>query len=199
MEAVREEPAAPRKPRGRTGIVVAAGLAACAAVAVVLAMGGGSKSGDEASRARPPQVADSPPSPRPPAQEPSAATAAPTVAERPAAHEPPPPKTVTVRLSSVPSGADVWIADEADARGKTPMAISLGAGAPATRVTFKAPSYASKVVVVDGSRDTEISAELQKEKKLKEPKEPKEPKGPAGHHKHETESESAPVFKAVGD
>ena len=176
------------KPRGRGVAAIVAGVVAIGGVVVFVAVGRSSSSTGNAEIARTKETSPATelnPQPTAPAPSPTPAAPSPAPVEQPVA-----PRTVTVRVSSVPNGAEVFVGGEAEARGTTPLAISMRAGTPATSVTLKAANYAPKLVVIDGSRDTEISAELQTQKKKE---------GQAGHHKHDSESHGAPAYKAVGD
>jgi serine/threonine-protein kinase len=191
-----EPPVVPgERRRRRKGAIVAtvAGLAIAAAAGFVL-MGRHPTGADAEARAPQPAAPSNPT----PTQTPAPAPTAPP----PVAAPPPAPKTVTVKLDSVPSGAEVWFADETVPRGTTPLAIPLVAGSPATNVTLKAASYADTVVVIDGSRDADVSAELKKKparEREHQHEHEKEKEGQPGHHKHDSSSGAAPVYKPVGD
>jgi serine/threonine-protein kinase len=90
----------------------------------------------------------------------TAAPAPPAVA--PAAPAPPAPVTVNVKVDSTPEGAEVWLPDDAQPRGRTPINLELPRGESQQALTVKAPGYADAVLRVDRSKDGAAAVALTK-------------------------------------
>jgi serine/threonine-protein kinase len=140
--------------RSKTPLIVAGAVVALAAiggvVALVMHKSGGGKS--TASAAQPPPVApfvekpaDTPPSTTPPPVEPVA-------------------KTVAIKITSDPDGADVYVGDEKTPRGKTPIQLELARSDGETMLTVKAAGYKDKQRSVKLSRDAELEIALEQDK-----------------------------------
>jgi serine/threonine-protein kinase len=96
---------------------------------------------------------------------PEVAAAAPELPARavvPVAAPAPEPTEVNVKIGSTPAGAEVWLAGEPQARGKTPVSLKLQRGEGQQAVTLKAPGYAEATLRIDRSRDGATDVELAK-------------------------------------
>jgi eukaryotic-like serine/threonine-protein kinase len=108
---------------------------------------------------------------------------------------------VTVQISSEPSGAEVWVADESGPRGRTPLEIRLRRDSPALHATLRAEDYVPIAVLLDPN-DPKPAPLVMKKRTLpvRPPVPPPVPpiEEPRHHHRahktHETEE-----FKAIGD
>jgi serine/threonine-protein kinase len=124
-------------------------------VGIVLATSG-KKSSSSAQAAGAPTssaaVSDAPPPqpPPPPPQQPAAVTTA-------------EPQTVTIKLTSVPPGAMIYVADESAPRGKTPYDLTMPKADTETLLHFKMDGFVTKDKTVKASRDGEFEIALEKE------------------------------------
>jgi eukaryotic-like serine/threonine-protein kinase len=90
----------------------------------------------------------------------------------PKAQTPPPepdkapeaPQQVTILVVSVPPGAGVFVGEEADARGKTPLELKLDRADAEAVLTVKLAGYKPKSKVVNLSRGTEFEVALERER-----------------------------------
>jgi serine/threonine protein kinase len=98
---------------------------------------------------------------------------------------------VTIRISTQPPGAEVWVADESAPRGRTPLEIKLRRDAPSLRATLRAEDYASLTVFLDPNDPKPTTVVL-----TKNTPPPPRTEEPHHHHKHKAEVEE---FKPVGD
>lgn len=151
------------------GVLVAAGLA----VALVVSLG----QGGQTARLRrpegiaPAEVTKAPESQRTVAQDPETATSAvpggpaapPTVAPKARADRPdspPTPATVTVRIKSVPEGAEVIDPRSGRVLGVTPFEAALPRADGEAGLTLSKGGFRPKRIMVDMSRDSDLSATL---------------------------------------
>jgi serine/threonine-protein kinase len=127
LEAQRQDEVA--APRGRRWVLPAAGAGVAAVAALVFALRGSSEPAKPVSAAPPP-------------------VAAPAVAPTPAPAAA--PMAVSIDVRSQPTGAEVWVAGEATARGRTPVTLKLE---PSTKLSaqLRAPGRASVDVTLDAS------------------------------------------------
>jgi eukaryotic-like serine/threonine-protein kinase len=117
---------------------------------------------------------------------PSATASAPTA---PASAVPPPPApSVEIEISSQPSGAEVWVADETSARGRTPLAVTVPAGASAVRAVLRADGHDVAVVALDPGDPKPLHVVLAPSS------------GPAAErHHHDKAKHAEGGFKAIED
>ncbi|MBI4508979.1 MAG: serine/threonine protein kinase [Deltaproteobacteria bacterium] len=146
-------------PKSKTPLMAAA----AAAVVVALGVGGYLMMGKGGEK----PVAAVAPAPSPQAQAASAAlqpVAAPVPTPSPA---PPPeaPKTITLSVSSTPSGAAVLVGGEATPRGKTPLELTLPRGTGETELSFRLDGYKEKKKSVGLGRDAALDVALEKERR----------------------------------
>jgi hypothetical protein len=93
-----------------------------------------------------------------------------------------PSRPVVVEVSSDPSGAEVWLPSDTEARGHTPFKVALDPKADPTHVVLKAHGYADKGVDIDPGKPETMSVKLDRNaprehaKKKTEPGEKKPPK-----------------------
>jgi serine/threonine-protein kinase len=122
-------------PRGRRWLPAAAGVSLLAAAAVAFAV-----------LRRPEPRAER-------------STTKPTASSR-SAPEAPTPATVSIAIASSPAGAQVWVDDEASARGQTPLSVTIrkGQGNRALRLTLD--GYLPKTLVVASDRDNAVAVAL---------------------------------------
>jgi len=69
---------------------------------------------------------------------------------------------VVVELSSEPSGAEVWLPSDSEARGHTPYKVALDPNAGLTHAVLKAHGYADKRVDIDPGRPEPMSVKLER-------------------------------------
>ena len=107
------------------------------------------------------------PTPTPPAENPTTTETAPkgeptkeTPKEEPKIEAPARP--VVVELSSEPSGAEVWLPSDSEARGHTPYKVALDPNAGLTHAVLKAHGYADKRVDIDPGRPEPMSVKLER-------------------------------------
>jgi hypothetical protein len=86
----------------------------------------------------------------------------PTEAVPPKQDEPPKeaPKAVQIEVDSDPSGAEVWLPGDTEARGHTPFKVALDSKAAPARVIIKAHGYADKTVKLDPANPDPVSVTL---------------------------------------
>jgi hypothetical protein len=96
--------------------------------------------------------------------QPAASVAAPVVPV-----QPPEPQNITIKLTSIPDGAEVYVGDESAPRAKTPYELTLPRGDGETTVHFKLDGYLVKDKTVKTSRDAELEITLDKEPPKPEP------------------------------
>jgi len=73
---------------------------------------------------------------------------------------PPEPARVTVQVDSQPPGAAVWIGDEAQPRGRTPLRLSIPRDPGPVQATLKADGYADRTVAFAADRDQTLEVAL---------------------------------------
>jgi len=109
-----------------------------------------------------PAVAPAPPPPPPPkqaaAENPGVETAAIKQDEAPKEA----PNEVQIEVDSEPSGAEVWLPSDTEARGHTPFKVALDAKAAPARVILKSRGYADKTVKLDPAKPDPVSVTLEK-------------------------------------
>jgi serine/threonine-protein kinase len=101
---------------------------------------------------------------------------------------PPTPAKVTIRVTSRPAGAELWLADEPSPRGETPLDLVLRRDATQVRGVLKAAGYTEAKVAIDPASSGPVEVELQKIKEA------------APHHhasNHHPSHESEPAAKPV--
>jgi eukaryotic-like serine/threonine-protein kinase len=93
-----------------------------------------------------------------------------------------PARPVVVEVSSEPSGAEVWLPSDTEARGHTPFKVALDPKADPTHVVLKARGYADKGIDIDPGKPEPMSVKLDRnaprEHAKKKPSEPGEKKPP---------------------
>jgi serine/threonine-protein kinase len=184
-------------PRSKLPLVIGGAVVLLAAVGGILAMtlgkGGGDKPG--AAQAAVPGADRTPPpadtTPTPPEAPPKAPPGSPEAAP----DTPPPAASVTIRITSEPPGADVYVGGDTTPRGKTPLQLELAKGDGEAQLTFKLAGYKDKQRAVKLSRDAELEIALDKDRRSsggttssgtakkpppRDPKPPKDPKNPVG-------------------
>jgi len=65
-----------------------------------------------------------------------------------------------VEITSIPAGAEIWVADEAQSRGVTPFSLSVTEGQPSVALLLKAPGFENKALTVEPARDSAVTVEL---------------------------------------
>jgi serine/threonine protein kinase len=86
----------------------------------------------------------------------------PAAASAPAVAAPPPSPTVMVHVVTQPPGADVYLDDDAAARGQTPLALTLPRGTQAASVTVRLKGYESQTAEVMPDSDSRLQLTLSK-------------------------------------
>ena len=128
-----------------------------------MATRGGSKpSGPSAEIVPPPPVADlekKPPEP-PPVDVQKQPDPPPPVDKEPVA-----PQKVHIRIASTPAGAQVFVGDEASARGVTPMQLDLDKADGETAVTVRADGYKDASRPVKLSMDAQLDVAMVKDRR----------------------------------
>ncbi len=179
----------------RRPAVLGVAVAGIGLVVVVLAML--LKPGTPTGTTGPTTAAVTPPPPPPVTPSPPAAVENPPSGEtppvvaiqEPAKQEPKeqakievPARPVVVEVSSDPSGAEVWLPSDTEARGHTPFKVALDPKADPTHVVLKARGYADKAIDIDPGKPEPMSVKLDRNaprehvKKKTEPGEKKPPK-----------------------
>jgi hypothetical protein len=89
---------------------------------------------------------------------------APTLEPPPPAEPAPAPKPerVIVEVSSDPSGAEVWLPDDKEARGRTPFKVLLDPAAAPMRVVLKARGYTDRGLDLDPAKPEPMSVTLER-------------------------------------
>ena len=161
----------------RRPAVLGAAIAGIGVVVVVTAMllkpGAPTGSGTAApttAAATPPPV--TPPPPVAVENPPSGETPPPVVAIHETAQQDPqgqakpeakievPARPVVVEVSSDPSGAEVWLPSDTEARGHTPFKVALDPKAEPTHVVLKVHGYADKGIDIDPGKPEPMSVKL---------------------------------------
>jgi hypothetical protein len=154
-------------------VVLGAAIAGVGLVVVVVAMllkpGASTGSGPATT----PAVVTATPTPTPtPANPAVAAVENPTTTETAPKGEPSketpkeepkveaPARPVVVEVSSEPSGAEVWLPSDSEARGHTPYKVALDPNAGLTHAVLKAHGYADKRIDIDPSKPEPLSIKL---------------------------------------
>jgi hypothetical protein len=112
-----------------------------------------------------------PPAPPPPVAAPTEPTK--TAHETPPSGETPkepkeepkidlPPRPVVVEVSSDPTGAEVWLPSDTEARGHTPFKVALDPKAAPTHVVLKAHGYSDKGFDIDPGKPEPMSLKLER-------------------------------------
>jgi eukaryotic-like serine/threonine-protein kinase len=70
---------------------------------------------------------------------------------------------VEIQIVSTPDGAEVWFADEREARGRTPLVVRLDRDAQPARVTLKALGHIARVIRIDPLGESRIAVALEEE------------------------------------
>ena len=65
-----------------------------------------------------------------------------------------------VEVSSEPSGAEVWLPSDTEARGHTPFKVALDPNAAPTHAVLKARGYADKRIDIDPGKPEPLSIKL---------------------------------------
>jgi serine/threonine-protein kinase len=73
-----------------------------------------------------------------------------------------PARPVVVEVSSEPSGAEVWLPSDSEARGHTPYKVALDPNAGLTHAVLKARGYADKRIDIDPSKPEPLSIKLER-------------------------------------
>ncbi len=73
-----------------------------------------------------------------------------------------PARPVVVEVSSDPSGAEVWLPSDSEARGHTPFKVALDPNAGPTHAILKARGYADKRIDIDPSKPEPMSVKLER-------------------------------------
>jgi eukaryotic-like serine/threonine-protein kinase len=123
---------------------------------------------------------------------------APPVAAPPKTPVPAPPAKITIQITSSPAGAEVWLPDEHDSRGRTPVSLELPRGTGQQAVILKAAGFAEKNIRFDRSRDGSASVELRKlESKAEKPRGDKP--NPKATKAKPRSVETSSGYRTVGD
>jgi serine/threonine protein kinase len=101
---------------------------------------------------------------------------------------------VTVKISSQPSGAEVWVGDESGPRGLTPLDIRLRRDSPVLHATLRAEDYIPITALLDPN-DPKPAPLVMNKRALPVP--PTEE--PHHHHRAHKAVETNEPFKAIGD
>jgi serine/threonine protein kinase len=97
---------------------------------------------------------------------------------------PPLPSEVRVRVQSTPPGADVFVAGEAEPRGKTPMQVPLPRGSEAIKIELRLKGYKSDTAMVTPDSDQTLQVKL-----VVAP--PERPAAPAGSKRRSSSTKPA--------
>jgi serine/threonine protein kinase len=81
-----------------------------------------------------------------------------------------PSRPVVVEVSSDPSGAEVWLPSDTEARGHTPFKVALDPKADPTHVVLKARGYADKGIDIDPGKPEPMSVKLDRNAPREHPK-----------------------------
>jgi serine/threonine-protein kinase len=73
-----------------------------------------------------------------------------------------PARPVVVEVSSEPSGAEVWLPSDSEARGHTPYKVALDPNAGLTHAVLKAHGYADQRIDIDPSKPEPLSVKLER-------------------------------------
>ena len=73
-----------------------------------------------------------------------------------------PARPVVVEVSSDPSGAEVWLPSDSEARGHTPFKVALDPNAGPTHAVLKVHGYADKRIDIDPSKPEPMSVKLER-------------------------------------
>jgi hypothetical protein len=84
------------------------------------------------------------------------------VAPTPTPAPPPAPAEVRVRISSNPLGAEVFVGDEAAARGRTPLVMKLPRGEEVVKLQLKLAGFQSEPFEVTPDSDQQVQAAMVK-------------------------------------
>ena len=129
---------------------------------------------------------------------PRAATPAPMPPPAPTPAPPPvtapaPPAEITVTVGSVPAGADVFIDDERQSRGRTPLTLHLARGDRTAQVRVSLAGYARASTQIHTRADAQVQLAL-----VKEPP-PRRPAPPPVHPKKPATPPARRPAKPLGD
>jgi hypothetical protein len=69
---------------------------------------------------------------------------------------------VVVEVSSDPSGAEVWLPSDSEARGHTPFKVALDPNAGPTHAVLKAHGYADTRIDIDPGKPEPMSVKLER-------------------------------------
>jgi serine/threonine-protein kinase len=100
----------------------------------------------------------------PPPEAPKPETPPPPDAPKPEAPKPEEAKQVTIRVVSVPPGAQVFVGEDTTSLGKTPVELKLAFAEGETKLTLKLDGYKPETKDVKLSRDAELEIALDKER-----------------------------------
>jgi cytoskeletal protein RodZ len=95
-----------------------------------------------------------------PTENPTVETAAVKQDDTPRAE--PEPKQVEIEVDSDPTGAEVWLPDDSQARGHTPFKVVLDRRAAPARVILKARGYADKTLKLNPTKPDPVSVTLER-------------------------------------
>jgi len=149
--------------------VVGAAIAGVGLVVVVVAMllKPSAPTGSGPATAVTPAVTAPTPTPTPAVENPTTTETAPkgeptkeTPKEEPKIEVPARP--VVVELDSEPTGAEVWLPSDSEARGHTPYKVALDPNAGLTHAVLKAHGYADKRIDIDPSKPEPMSVKLER-------------------------------------
>jgi serine/threonine protein kinase len=94
---------------------------------------------------------------------------------------PPAAARVVIRIESRPAGAEVWLAGEPVASGRTPCDVAFPGKEDRRDVTLKAPGYREKRLAIDVSADAAVKVDLDRLPTDHPRKQPKRPSYRRGH------------------
>jgi eukaryotic-like serine/threonine-protein kinase len=169
----------------RRPAVLGAAIAGIGVVVVVVAMllkpaapTGSGTTGPTTAAVTPPPPPVTPPPVAAVENAPSGETPPPVAAVQEAAKPDPneeaktevPARPVVVEVSSDPSGAEVWLPSDTEARGHTPFKVALDPKAEPTHVVLKVRGYADKGIDIDPARPEPMSVKLDRNAPHEHPK-----------------------------
>jgi serine/threonine-protein kinase len=83
---------------------------------------------------------------------------------------PPPARAIPVQIATSPPGAEVWVADESDSRGRAPLTVSAGDIPLVVRV--RSPGYLERSLTVSAADAPRLEVTLEKAPVKKAPRPP---------------------------
>jgi serine/threonine protein kinase len=118
-----------------------------------------------------------------------------------------PPAEVEVEVTSTPTGASVFVADEASPRGTTPTKFTLPRSSAEIAIVLRANGYLDKRLSIDASRNRIMSVNLEPREEPKAHEQDRSAEGSKSRAPRRRRSSpkavapppSTTVFKAVGD